>query len=89
MCALCKVQVKTDALWNVHMATPSHRENLLALQKQQSEQNQTQKRKRIEEEKEEKIKKAKMELQEKQEKDFFSENTFKVAGFASLVYFYS
>jgi len=79
MCIVCKVVVKTDALWNVHMATPVHRENLLSLQKQQSEQNQTQKRKRMEEEKDEKIKKAKLELQDRQEKDFFSENTFKAA----------
>jgi len=79
MCIVCKAVVKTDALWNVHMATPGHRENLINLQKQQSEQNVTQKRKRMEEEKEEKIKKAKMELQERQENDFFSENTFKAA----------
>jgi hypothetical protein len=79
MCIVCKVVVKTDALWNVHMATPVHRENLLGLQKQQSEQNQTQKRKRMEEEKDEKMKKAKLELQDRQEKDFFSENTFKAA----------
>jgi hypothetical protein len=79
MCIVCKVVVKTDALWNVHMATPVHRENLISLQKQQTEQNQTQKRKRIEEEKDEKMKKAKLELQDRQEKDFFSENTFKAA----------
>jgi len=79
MCVVCKVVVKTDALWNVHMATPGHRENLISLQKQQSEQNQTQKRKRMEEEKEEKMKKAKLELQDRQENDFFSENTFKAA----------
>jgi len=79
MCIVCKVNVKTDALWNNHMALPSHRENLLALQKQKSEDNtNTQKRKRVEEEQEQ-IKKAKMELEVRQQKDFFSENTFKVA----------
>jgi len=85
MCIVCKVVVKTDALWNVHMATPAHRENLVGLQKQQSEQNQTQKRKRIEEEKDEKMKKAKFELQDRQENDFFSENTFKAAPIVPLV----
>jgi zinc finger protein 830 len=79
MCIVCKVNVKTDALWNNHMALPSHRENLLALQKQKSEDNtNTQKRKRVEEEQEQ-IKKAKMELEVRQQKDFFSENTFKAA----------
>jgi len=77
MCVLCKVVVKTDALWPTHMNTKEHRERLEALKKLQTEQNQAQKRKRIEEEKEEKMKKVRLEVQEREEKDFFSENTFK------------
>jgi hypothetical protein len=69
MCILCKVAIKTDALWNTHCGTPNHKSKLLELQKQQQGQQHPQKRKRAEEVEEVTPKKVKV-------VDFFEENTF-------------
>jgi zinc finger protein 830 len=76
MCILCKIAIKTDALWNTHCGTPNHKNKLLELQKQQQQQGsqqtqQTQKRKRDVDE-DSSAKKVKV-----LDRDtFFEENTF-------------
>jgi hypothetical protein len=63
MCILCKIAIKTDALWNTHCGTPNHKSKLLDLQKQQQGSQQTQqtpKRKRTEAEEESNAKKVKV-----------------------------
>jgi len=77
LCILCKVIIKSDALWTPHCVTSGHKNNLVTLQKQQQLQQQQQhqqslKRKRIDEE-QAALKKVKI------DNDFFEENTFKTA----------